>query len=91
MHQMTSLEDGQSFCRFGYLTLSSLKSNGHKPKKDRKLHRIGSKIINLILGIAAVIVALPFLIIIFILSKIVPQEQWEKFWDEFWDDYRDLP
>ena len=88
---MISLKNGRSFCRFCYPTRSSLKSDGFKPKKDRKLYRIGSKIINLILGIAAVIVALPFLIIIFILSKIVPQEQWEKFWDEFWDDYRDLP
>ena len=88
---MISLKNGRSFCRFCYLTRSSLKADGFKPKKDRKLHRIGSKIINLVLGIAAVIVALPFLIIIFILSKIVPQEQWEKFWDEFWDDYRDLP
>ena len=88
---MISLRNGRSFCRFCYLTKSNLKFDGFKPKKDRKLYRIGSKIINLILGIAAVIVALPFLIIIFVLSKIVPQEQWEKFWDEFWDDYRDLP
>ena len=85
---MISLKNGRLFC---YLTLPSFKPNAIQAKKDRKVNRIGSKIINLILGIAAVIVLLPFLIIIFVLGKIVPQKQWEKFWDEFWDDYRDLP
>ena len=88
---MISLINGRLFCRSCYHTLSSFKSDRFEQNKGRKLHRIGSKVIDLILGIAAVIVALPFLIIIFVLSKIVPQEQWEKFWDEFWDDYRDLP
>ena len=84
---MISSKNGQSFCRFCRLTLPSLELNSIQAKKDRKVDRIGSKVINLILGIAAVIAFLPFLIIIFVLSKIVPQKQWE----EFWDDFRDMP
>ena len=84
---MISLKNGQSICRFCSLTLQSLKPNSIPAKKNRKVNQVGSKIIDLILGIAAVIAVFPFLIIIFILSKIVPQKRRS----EFWDDFSDLP
>ncbi len=38
---------------------------------------------NLLLGILAVVVVFPFLILLMLLSFLFSQKKWEKFWDKF--------
>ena len=41
------------------------------------------KVIHFALGIIAVIIALPFILLIMFLSFFCSQQQWEEFWDSF--------
>lgn len=79
---MINLYNTELSHQFCFSTLRSSNLNSTKDERDNRVTNIKSKIVNLILGIAAVIIFIPFLVLICLLSKIVPQKQWEDFWEE---------
>lgn len=53
-----------------------------KPKSKPKKQRM-KKVANLILGVVAIVVCIPFIVVLVFASLIVPQKKWEEFWDLF--------
>ena len=67
-----------------FLANSDKKRLLEKENKGNKKYDKKSKL-HLFLGISTAIVALPFLILIKLISLVIPQQKWEDFWNQFSD------
>ena len=76
---MINFKNNQLSFEFCLLPQQSSKPDSTKSKRDKKINIIKSKVINLLLGIAAIIIFIPILVIIFLLGIVIPQKKWQEF------------